>query len=134
MISLPDPTIYDCAVTYSLLFWRKTFLRYLALPRITPVEYISDPDAKTGRMHNLHYLKEPWYSPVTIWSRWNPVALATWATGGLIPGDGGEEMMPQGFLFSDIGPRNKMGKGLDVAKELESRVRDRASAGCPFAV
>lgn len=126
--------MYDAAVTYTLLFWRKVFLRYFALPRISQVEYVSDPDPNTGRMHNLHYLKEPWYSPVTFWSRWNPVALVTWITGGQIPGDGGDEMMPQGFLFGDIGPKAKMGKGLDIAKDLESRVRDRATSGCPFAV
>lgn len=131
--SLPDPSAFDNALVYSLMFIRKSFVRYLLPPRFLKVDYVSDPNPKTGRLHNLHYLKEPWYTPVSIWSRWSPEALFTRITGGQIPGDGGAEMLPEGFLFTDLGPRAKMGKGIADTEEWEQVVKTTITASaCPF--
>lgn len=102
-------------------------------PRIIPLEIVSDRNPKTGRLQHLRYLKEPWYNPVTVWSRWNSQAIITWLMGGLRPGDDAE-MLPEGFKFGDIGPKNKMGKGAEVEAELEARAKHRVSGGCPFKV
>lgn len=121
------------ALTYNLLLLRKLVIRYLCLPRIFPLQYVSEPDKKTERIKHQHYLKEPWYNEATIWNRWNPLALITWASGGMIPGDGGAEMKPEGFLFEDLGPLQYMGKGIEEAKVLEDRVKKTGTGACPFA-
>ncbi|KAJ6781785.1 hypothetical protein PWT90_10249 [Aphanocladium album] len=131
--SLPDPSAFDNALVNGLMFLRKSVIRYLTLPRLFKVDYLSDPDPQTGRVHNLQYLKEPWYMRVSLWARWGPEALLTWATGGQIPGDGGKEMLPEGFLFTDLGPRPKMGKGVEETQRWEHVVRTTVSASaCPF--
>ena len=124
------------ALTYILLLSRQIFIRYLSLPRFYPMQYISDPDSRTGRMHHTHYLKEPWYTPATLWARWGPVAWITRATGGMIPGDGGAEMKPEGFLFEDLGPRSKMGMGLEETARMEEQVKwvTTRTGTCPFAI
>lgn len=121
-------------ITYILLLIRKLAVRFLCLPRITPVEYISQPDKTTGRIKHYHYMKEPWYVPGTFWSRWNLEALLTWVWGGMIPGDGGADMKPEGLLFEDLGPKNTMGEGIKEALELEEMVRQKVNTGCPFAM
>lgn len=131
--SLPDPTAFDNALVHSLMFVRKMVVRYLMLPRLFKVDYISDPDPQTGRVHSLHYLMEPWYIRVTLWTRWGPEALLVWATGGQIPGDGGAEMLPEGFLYTDLGPRAKMGKGIEDTERWEQVVKTSVSgSACPF--
>ncbi|OAA64126.1 hypothetical protein LEL_10646 [Akanthomyces lecanii RCEF 1005] len=131
--SLPDPSTFDNALVHSIMFIRKSVVRYLMLPRLFRVEYLSDPDPQTSRVHNLHYLKEPWYTRVSLWTRWGPEALLTWATGGQIPGDGGKEMLPEGFLFTDLGPRPKMGKGIEDTQRWEQVVKTAiAPSACPF--
>lgn len=102
------------------------------LPRMFGVDYLSDPDPKSGRMHKLRYLKEPWYNDATIWTRWNPVAIVTRLYGVQIPGDGGAEMKPEGLLFEDIGPKSKMGRGNEEVERLEELARNRVSGSCPF--
>lgn len=84
-------------------------------------------------MYKLRYLKEPWYNPVTLWTRWNPVAIITRLSGVQIPGDGGSEMKPDGLLFEDIGPKYKMGRGNEEVERLEGLARSRVSGSCPFA-
>ncbi|KAJ6446654.1 C6 finger domain-containing protein [Purpureocillium lavendulum] len=118
---LPEPGVAVTAFAYSLLLLRKLFLRFLALPRRNPLKYLSDaPDPKTGRMSHNRYLKEPWYTPATWSSRWGPVALATRAYGGIVPGDK-PELKPEGFLWEDVGPRGKMGKGAEESANLGQR-------------
>ncbi|PNY20893.1 Uncharacterized protein TCAP_07311 [Tolypocladium capitatum] len=132
----PEPGVATSAFTYVLLLSRQIFIRYLSLPRFSRVRYVADPDPKTGRMHHTRYLKEPWYAPATRWARWGPVALVTRATGGMVPGDGGAEMKPEGFLFEDIGPRYKMGKGVEQMAQMEEQVRvvTTRTGSCPFAI
>ncbi|GJN77226.1 hypothetical protein PLIIFM63780_000716 [Purpureocillium lilacinum] len=131
---LPEPGVAVTAFAYSLLLLRKLFLRFLALPRRNPINYLSNsPDPKTGRMAHTRYLKEPWYTPATWSARWGPVALATRAYGGIVPGDK-PEMKPEGFLWADLGPLSKMGKGADEAAELGQRVSRVAERKCPFSM
>ncbi|KAH7023779.1 hypothetical protein EDB80DRAFT_807901 [Ilyonectria destructans] len=134
VFGFPEPSLAMTVITYSLLLIRKLAVRFLCLPRITPVEYISQPDKTTGRIKHYHYMKEPWYVPGTFWSRWNLEALLTWVWGGMIPGDGGADMKPEGLLFEDLGPKNTMGEGIKEALELEEMVRQKANTGCPFAM
>ncbi|KHO11526.1 C6 finger domain-containing protein [Metarhizium robertsii ARSEF 23] len=132
-LGFPEPGVAVCALTYTLLLLRKLFLRYLSLPRFSRVVFVTEPDPTSKRMKHLHYLKEPWYTPATFWWRWGPTAWATWAAGGMVPGDN-EEMKPEGFLWEDIGPRSKMGKGSEEMAKLEEVVQQRATGKCPFAV
>lgn len=113
---------------------RKLFLRYLALPRLQPFQDISDVDAVTGRVNQYTYLKDPWYVRSSVWSRWGPVALVRRAFGLHNPGDGGSELMPEGFRFVDIGPKRKLGKGIEESNRLSGVAYTKASANaCPFA-
>ncbi|KPM42641.1 hypothetical protein AK830_g3933 [Neonectria ditissima] len=130
----PEPSLGITVLTYSLLLTRKLVLRFLCLPRVVPVEYVSQPDKITGRIKHYHYMKEPWFVPGTFWSRWNPESLLTWVSGGMIPGDGGAKMKPEGFIFADLGPKNTVGRGIEKTLELEERVRQKATTGCPFAL
>ncbi|KAH7162331.1 hypothetical protein B0J13DRAFT_535662 [Dactylonectria estremocensis] len=130
----PEPSLAMTVLTYSQLLARKLVIRFLCLPRIIPIEYISQPDRTTGRIKHYHYMKEPWYVPGTFWSRWNFETILTKLCGGMIPGDGGADMKPEGLLFEDLGPRNKVGQGVQETLELEGMVKQRATAGCPFAM
>ncbi|KAF4975839.1 hypothetical protein FZEAL_7428 [Fusarium zealandicum] len=128
----PEPGLAITVLTYSLLLIRKLAVRYLCLPRVIPVQYISDPDEKTGRINAYHYLKEPWYVPSTFWSRWNPEALVTRLWGGQLPGDKGQNMKPEGFVFTELGPDRVISKGVEETKAMEGRVKQRSSSGCPY--
>lgn len=108
-------------------------MRYLALPRFTPYTYMSEPDPKTGRMYQHNWILEPWYARVTFWSRWGPEALFRRAFGLMNPGDGGAEMKPEGFLIEDLGPRRKMGKGVEETARLAGIAHMKVSLNkCPF--
>lgn len=108
------------------------FMRYLALPRVFPVKYFSEPNARTGRIHSYQYLNEPWYVPPTIGTRWSLEALITRLSGGMLPGDGGSEMKPEGFLFEDFGPKRTMGRPFDD-EEMERLVSMSHAQSAPFA-
>lgn len=128
---IPEPGIGAIALVHSLLLVRQTFLRYFALPRIFEFEQLSDPDEKTGRIIKRRYLKEPWYNAGTFWARWGPVAIISRLSGVQVPGDA--EMKPEGFKFEDIGPLNKMGKGIEEAGTMAAEAKARVSGnGCPF--
>ncbi|RFU72813.1 c6 finger domain-containing [Trichoderma arundinaceum] len=133
--SFPEPGVPESALAYTLLLTRKLFVRYLCLPRIFPAKFVDPPDPVTGRIKHYHYLKDPWYTPVTFWSRWGPEALFRRAFGLKVPGDGGAAMLPDGFLFEDLGPRDKMGKGVDETARLARVAQTKVSASaCPFAL
>ncbi|RBA09581.1 hypothetical protein FPRO05_06718 [Fusarium proliferatum] len=117
---------------FGLLLVRKLIVRYLCLPRLAPSIYLSDPDEQTGRIKSYHYMKEPFYVPPTFWQRWNPEAIITWLSGGLLPGDGGPSMKSEGFLFEDLGPEKVVGKGIEETKSFEEVVKTKAFAGCPY--
>ncbi|KAL7921236.1 hypothetical protein ACQKWADRAFT_327748 [Trichoderma austrokoningii] len=130
-----EPGMLETSVTYIFLLVRQFVLRYLTLPRIFPEQYISQPDDVTGRIQHYKWLKDPWYTPATFWSRWGPEAWFRRAFDLKIAGDGGEVMRPGGFLFEDIGPRNKIGKGMEETVQLARIAHTRVAAGgCPFAL
>lgn len=131
--SFPEPSVGYSALAFSLLYVRKQFARYLTLPRFRALKYLSDPDPKTGRINHYQYMREPWYNPSTLETRWSLVALFTWATGGTIPGDR-KEMKPEGFLFEDLGPHRVVGEGVKEAPVMEDLVKKSVTPGCPFSL
>jgi hypothetical protein len=128
----PEPGLGITVLTYSLLLVRKLAVRFFCLPRASGVEFLSQPDEQTGRITTRHYMKEPYYVPATFWQRWNFEACITRLSGGLIPGDGGVKMKPEGFLFEDIGPEKVVGKGIDETNAFEEKAKQKAFAGCPY--
>ncbi|EFQ31934.1 hypothetical protein CGRA01v4_13108 [Colletotrichum graminicola] len=126
----PEPGIVAALVAYAALVTRRFVIRHLMLPRLTPVVYFSSPDPKTGRILHYDYLVHPYYNPVTFWNRWGPIGLVTRLLGGTVPGP--DKMMPQGFLFEDIGPREKMGKGSDEMAQGVEVLKSSGRDACPF--
>ncbi|KAI1414190.1 hypothetical protein F5Y13DRAFT_159995 [Hypoxylon sp. FL1857] len=130
---LPEPDIAAVALAYSLITVRRFVLRYLTLPRFFEFKRLRDPDPKTGRMtQHVPYGNFPFYIQPTLWNRWGPVAWAIWLYGGKVPGDDPGEYMPQGYLFSDVGPKSRMGQGTDEAEADAKRIKNSGWAGCPF--
>lgn len=84
-------------------------------------------------MHSrMAYGNHPFYVEPTLLNRWGPKAWAIWLFGGKLPGDDPEVYMPQGYLWEDLGPRNRMGKGLEEMRVDVGRLRERGRGGCPF--
>ncbi|KAI1459849.1 hypothetical protein F4805DRAFT_33536 [Annulohypoxylon moriforme] len=130
---LPEPNIAAVAITHTLLTIRRFVVRYLTLPRFFEVKRLGPQDPKTGRMTQvIPYGNFPFYIKPTLWNRWNPLAWAVWMYGGKVPGDNPEEYMPDGYLFSDIGPRKRMGEGIKEAEADAERIRASGWSGCPF--
>ncbi|KAK2040212.1 hypothetical protein LZ31DRAFT_558091 [Colletotrichum somersetense] len=126
----PEPGIVAALAAYAALVTRRFVVRHLMLPRLTPVVYFSSPDPNTGRILHHDYLVHPYYNPATIWNRWGPIGLVTRLLGGTVPGS--DKMMPQGFLFEDIGPREKMGKGSAEMVQGVEVLKGRGRDACPF--
>lgn len=131
--SYPEPSVAATWTAYTALIVRRFVLRYLCLPRFTYIKFFTDPDPKSGRIQHLDYLVQPYYQGRTFWNCWGPEALITRILGGHIPGSGGEKLLPQGFLFEDIGPAATMGKHTAEMAEWERRLKKSRSSGCPFA-
>ncbi|KAI0810047.1 hypothetical protein GGR55DRAFT_679276 [Xylaria sp. FL0064] len=130
---LPEPGIVAGATVYSLLVIRRFYLRYLALPRFFEMRRHGEPDPKTGRIHmRIPYGNYPFYVKPTLWNRWGPKAWAIWLYGGTVPGDNPEEYLPQGFLWTDTGPRNRMGLGAEAQEADVQRMKASRRGGCPF--
>lgn len=49
------------------------------------------------------YIISPWYVKPTLKNRWGLAAWETWLNGGILPGDGGNNYFPQGFVASELG-------------------------------
>ncbi|KAI1206987.1 uncharacterized protein F4807DRAFT_210274 [Annulohypoxylon truncatum] len=130
---LPEPDIAAVAITHTLLTIRRFVVRYLTLPRFFEVKRLGPQDPKTGRMTQMiPYGNYPFYIKPTLWNRWGPLAWVIWMYGGKVPGDNPEEYMPQGYLFSDIGPKKRMGQGIKEAEADADRIRASGWSGCPF--
>ncbi|TGJ82698.1 hypothetical protein E0Z10_g6076 [Xylaria hypoxylon] len=130
---LPEPSIAAGATVYPLLLLRRLYLQYLSLPRLFEVKRLGDADPKTGRMHTrFPYGNYPFYIKPTLWNRWGPKAWAIWIYGGKVPGDNPEEYMPQGYLWTDMGPKNRMGLGAEEMEVDVKMMRATGRGGCPF--
>ncbi|ROW07939.1 hypothetical protein VMCG_03426 [Cytospora schulzeri] len=127
----PEPGIFAAFVAFGLLNARRIFLRYLCLPRMGPKKYFSEPDPHTGRIHHFDYLVSPYYNKPTFRARWGPMALLTRMCGGSVPG--GTGTMPEGFIATDLGPMNRMGKGMEDMEVEMARMKKSRPSGCPFA-
>ncbi|KAF9869665.1 hypothetical protein CkaCkLH20_12852 [Colletotrichum karsti] len=126
----PEPGIIASFTAYAALILRRFVVRHLMLPRFTPVVFFSDPHPKTGRIQHYDYLVHPYYIPATFWNRWGPTGLVTRLLGGTVPGN--EKMMPEGYLFEDIGPQDKVGKGVEELAEGVQCLKGRSRGACPF--
>ncbi|XXH05333.1 hypothetical protein Hte_011758 [Hypoxylon texense] len=132
---LPEPDVVAGATVYSLLAIRLFVLRYLSLPRFFQLKRLNDPDPQTGRMtQRIPYGNFPFYIKPTIWNRWiSPAAWVVWLIGGKVPGDDPDQFFAQGYLFSELGPQNRMGLGVEEMEADVSRMREGFGRGaCPF--
>ncbi|KUI70729.1 hypothetical protein VM1G_05852 [Cytospora mali] len=127
----PEPGISAAFVAFGLLNARRIFLRYFCLPRRGPKKFFSEPDPQTGRIHHFDYLVSPYYNKPTFRARWGPMAMLLRLAGGKVPGEAGT--LPDGFLATDLGPANKMGKGMEDMEVDIARMKKSRPSGCPFA-
>lgn len=126
-----EPGILAAMFAFTALNVRWLALRFCALPRLYPVKFFSEPDPTTGRINHYDYLVEPWYNRPTMWSRWGPMSILVRLYGGKVPG---VSHLSEGFLAEDLGPANKMGKGLNEMRAEVGRLKQARSPGCPFSV
>lgn len=131
-VRFPEPGLVAIWATYTALLARFIFLRFLSLPRFRSIKNLSETDPKTGRIHHYLYMKEPWYNPKTFWGRWSPEAWVTWSHGGVLPGDGGSALKPEGFRFEDIGPAKRMGTGSEEINQAYKMSAMRPLDASPF--
>ncbi|KAI1262786.1 hypothetical protein F5Y18DRAFT_144244 [Xylariaceae sp. FL1019] len=130
---LPEPGVAARAIVYLAIWLRSRFLRYLALPRLFEVRRLGEMDSKTGRFTlRQTFGNYPYYRKPTPWNRWGPGALAIWLYGGKVPGDNPQEYLPDGYLWSDLGPRNRMGLGVDEMNVDVETMEASRRGGCPF--
>jgi hypothetical protein len=130
----PTPSTTASLVTFALLSARRFVLRFFCLPRFSPWVEFTDKDPKTGKYNHQHYLVHPYYTKPTFWNRWGPIALFTWAMGGVVPGGkDGVKYSPDGYKFEEVGPDAEKAKGIPQLKAWEEKITKERPAGCPFA-
>ena len=116
---------------------RKLLFRYLALPRpeMMRKQYIpSSPDPSTGRYNAIEYLSFPFYVKPTFRRRWGPRSWITRLVGRKLPGDDGNRYSPEGWTYTEIGPRATKGKGTKDMENDRARLISQTRGGCPFAL
>ncbi|OIW28160.1 hypothetical protein CONLIGDRAFT_634488 [Coniochaeta ligniaria NRRL 30616] len=128
----PEPSLLAAWTAYTAMIVRQFVLRHLWLPRFGEKKIFTGPDPDSGRLQHLNYLVQPYYQSGTFWNRWGPEAWLTRILGGNVPGSGGEKLIPQGFLFEDIGPAATMGKNKAEMADWEQRLKKERPSGCPF--
>ena len=89
-------------------------------------------DSRTDRYHMYDYLAQPWYIKPTLWARWGPSACVTRLFGFKLPGDDGGIYSPEGYTFSELGPKALSGKGTKEMDETRTRLIRERHGGCPF--
>ncbi|RAH86629.1 hypothetical protein BO86DRAFT_432021 [Aspergillus japonicus CBS 114.51] len=112
---------------------RKSFLRYVSLPRffaVKPVHEATDP--KTNLYHFNRQTLQPWYMEPTLWSTWGPGALLVRMLGGKVPGSRGDRYHPLGYDLMTIGPDPQKERGAEEMKSDIEMINARAVATCPF--
>ena len=64
--------------------------------------------------------------------RWGPGAWITRFLGYKVPGDDGDKYHPQGYTFTDIGPKALSGEGIQEMDETRAWLVHKNRGGCPF--
>ncbi|KAF3342591.1 hypothetical protein VD0002_g5584 [Verticillium dahliae] len=126
----PEPPISAALFAYLALAVRRLAVRHLCLPRLFPKRYFSKEDPATGRVNHYTYLVHPYYIPATLWARFGPMSWLTRAVGGFPPGD--VDMLPQGYLFEEVGPAREVGQGVEEMADGVEALRARKRGRCPF--
>ncbi|EEY20995.1 conserved hypothetical protein [Verticillium alfalfae VaMs.102] len=126
----PEPPISAALFAYLALAVRRLVVRHLCLPRLFPKRYFSKEDPATGRVNHYTYLVHPYYIPATLWTRFGPMSWLTRAVGGFPPGD--VDMLPQGYLFEEVGPASEVGEGVEEMADGVEALRARKRGRCPF--
>ena len=132
---LPESPALYAKVIDTLLRARKYCLRYFCLPRPSFLsrKFIDDaPDSVDIRHNMVDYLTQPWYIKPSFWTRWGPGAWISHLFGFKLPGDDGDKYIPQGYVFSEVGPRALSGKGIHEMDETMHSLIQRGHGGCPF--
>ena len=131
-ILLPEPGDGFIRAIQGILSFRRLVLRHLALPRagFMRKKYISKTPGKNGRYSAIEYVLDPWYVVPTFGKRWGLQGWVFWLISRKLPGDGGKQYAPEGYLIKDLGPKWSQGKGLN-SDELE-RLRSIDRGVCPF--
>ncbi|KAI3322672.1 hypothetical protein HD806DRAFT_544693 [Xylariaceae sp. AK1471] len=115
---------------------RKYVLRYAFLPRpyfLRRVYNAEIPDPVTGRYQSQRWLGRPWYLKVSLFDRWGPVAWMLWANGNASNKIFDDiKFIPEGYLISDVGPANRVGKGHEEMRDNISALGLKHPARCPF--
>ncbi|KAI9725360.1 MAG: hypothetical protein M1828_003210 [Chrysothrix sp. TS-e1954] len=133
-MKLPRPSNYWYKGVDSLLKLRKLLLRYLALPRSEMLrkDYAAELDKSSGRLYAKEYLSYPWYVRPTLMRRWGPRALILRLLQRKLPGDDGNSYAPNGFIVTEVGPKQKKNRGLKDMEQDELRIREQWKQACPF--
>ena len=133
---LPAPSSTHIWLLNGLLGIRKFALRCLALPRpaLLRKNYLSaDPNPQTGKYSAKEYLSYPWYVTATFRRRWGPRALFTWSIGRKLPGDDGNQYLPEGYKVSEVGPKSRLHGGASFMDNAKDQLADNRLETCPFA-
>lgn len=119
-----------------MLYVRKMFLRYIALPRLEYFKYrlVSDKMDSKGRIECLKYEAEPFYVRPTLMNRFGPTSWISRLLGVPVPGDDGDRYFPEGFFVPEVGPSAFRGKGAGSFEANKTRLRKERTGGCPFGV
>ncbi|KAK4634369.1 ER-bound oxygenase [Fulvia fulva] len=78
------------------------------------------------------YRAHPWYIEPTLLSRWGPSTWIRRATGGALPGDQGDKYHPKGYVISEVGPQNLLGKGEQYMAAARENILLKGAMRCPF--
>lgn len=114
----------------NFMAFRRFFLRYFALPRLTSLKNLSEDETPEGRRHVQVWGIQPFYVKSTFWSRWGPSGLFQLLIGAPRPGD--EGMYEEGYLRSNVGPKRFEGRGRDDFEKEKKVVSGIRTNGCPF--
>ncbi|EED14611.1 conserved hypothetical protein [Talaromyces stipitatus ATCC 10500] len=132
-IESPNPILI--MVLGLVRYFRRLFLRYLALPRppFLAVKLVHEMPNPGTNLYNFERKSlQPWYIRPTFWSKWGPGALLVKILGGKVPGSRGDRYEPQGYNLMTIGPEPQKGKGMEEMRSDMDIIRTRGVATCPF--
>lgn len=104
---------------------RPDFMREKLIPSSTS-------DSTTGRFNSIKYLSYPWYVKPSLSRRWGPKSWMARLLGRKLPGDDGNRYAPEGYKFTEIGPKAQSGKGIKEMKETRTKLARSSRGGCPF--